>query len=308
MYGSKRSGQANARDAQRDRAAKTPGYRFGRFAGVGAMALLATVVITGCSVADWERAGLVEPVTEEANIVENFWVGSWIAAMAVGILVWGLMIFAFIAYRRRTNDEVPRQIRYNMPIETLWTIAPLIMVIGIFYFAARDEAELMDVSNDEQQTVNVVAFRWSWTFNYVTENVYSTGQPGYLPNSPQGSARQAVPPDEGSAAPTLVLPVNQKVKFELTSPDVIHSFWVPNFLFKLDVVPGRTNVFEATPNKIGTYSGKCAELCGVDHSRMLFQLKVVSQEDFDAHIEELRKKGLTGQLLTGRTTDQAQKV
>jgi cytochrome c oxidase subunit 2 len=94
----------------------------------------------------------------------------------------------------------------------------------------------------------------------------------------------------------------------LTSPDVIHSFWVPNFLFKLDVVPGRTNVFEATPNRIGTYAGKCAELCGVDHSRMLFQVKVVSQEDFDAHIEDLRKKGLTGQLLTGRTTDQAQKV
>ena len=272
------------------------------------MGLLGAISLAGCSMADWSRAGMPEPVTEQAPITLSFWVGSWIAAMAVGILVWGLMFWAFFAYRRRKNSEVPVQTRYHMPIEALWTIAPLIMVIGIFYFAARDEAELTNVSNTQQQTVNVVGFRWSWTFNYVNENTYDVGQPAYPANAEQGSGRSAVPPDEGSAVPTLWLPVNEKVKFELTSPDVIHSFWVPNFLFKLDVVPGRTNVFEATPNQIGTYAGKCAELCGVDHSRMLFQVKVVSQQDFDAHMEDLRKRGQSGQLQTGRTTDRAQAV
>lgn len=298
------------RDAKRD--SGTPGFKFGRRAGVAAMGLVGAVALAGCSttaIDDWKRAGLPEPVTEQGPIVESFWVGSWIAAMIVGVLVWGLMFWAFIAYRRRKNAEIPVQTRYHMPIEALWTIAPLIMVMGIFYFAARDEAELTNVSNTEQQTINVVGFRWSWTFNYVNEDTYDVGEPAYPPNATQGEApRQPVPPDNESAVPTLWLPVNEKVKFELTSPDVIHSFWVPNFLFKLDVVPGRTNVFEATPNKIGTYAGKCAELCGVDHSRMLFQVKVVTQAEFDAHMEELRKRGQSGQLDTGRTTDRAQAV
>lgn len=282
--------------------------RYGRRAGVAAIGLVAAVSLTGCSMADWERAGLLEPVTDDGETILGFWQGSWIAAILVGILVWGLMFWAFFAYRRRKSTDVPRQIKYNMPIETLWTIAPLIMIIGVFYFAAKDEAQITDVSDDSAQTINVVAYRWSWTFNYTTENTYETGQPAYAPNAPQGSADSAVPPDQASAVPTLWLPVNQKVTFELTSPDVIHSFWVTNFLFKLDVVPGRTNVFQTTPNQIGTYAGKCAELCGVDHSRMLFQVKVVTGEEFQQHMQDLRDKGLSGQLLTGRTSDQAQDV
>ena len=145
------------RDAQRD--SGTPGFKFGRRAGVAAMGLLGAISLAGCSMADWSRAGMPEPVTEQAPITLSFWVGSWIAAMVVGILVWGLMFLAFFAYRRRKNSEVPVQTRYHMPIEALWTIAPLIMVVGIFYFAARDEAELTNVSNTQQQTVNVVGFR-----------------------------------------------------------------------------------------------------------------------------------------------------
>lgn len=284
------------------------GSRFGRYAGVAAMALLGSVVVSGCTAEDWSRGGMPEPVTEEAPIILDFWVGSWIAALAVGVLVWGLMIWAFIAYRRRTEGEIPRQTRYHLPIEMLWTIAPLIMVIGIFYYAATDEAEINNISNDQDQTINVVGFRWSWTFNYVTENAYDVGQPDYPRNAVQGDADQAVPQDEDSGIPTLYLPVNQKVRFELTSPDVIHSFWVPNFLYKLDVVPGRTNQFEVTPNKLGTFAGKCAELCGVDHSRMLFNVKVVTLEEFQAHMADLKQRGQSGLLLTGRTTDQAQGV
>lgn len=298
------------RDAKRE--SGTRGFKLSRRAGLAGVALVAAATLVGCSeqaAEDWKRGGMPEPVTEQAPIVLDFWVGSWIAALAVGVLVWGLMFWAFIVYRRRRNSDVPRQTRYHMPIEALWTIAPLIMVIGIFYYAATDEAELTAVSDTQEQTVNVVGYRWSWTFNYVDENTYDIGEPAYPPNAEQGEApRQPVPPDNESAVPTLWLPVNQKVKFVLTSPDVIHSFWVPQFLFKLDVVPGRTNVFEATPNKLGTFAGKCAELCGVDHSRMLFQVKVVTEEEFNAHMEDLRKRGQSGQLDTGRTTDRAQDV
>jgi cytochrome c oxidase subunit 2 len=221
-----------------------------------------------------------EPATEEAPLILQLWQGSWIVAGFVTLLVYGLIALAIILYRRRRGDEIPPQTRYNIPIEVLYTVVPLIIVFGLFYFTARDQTEIMELTDDFDHSVNVVAYRWSWGFNYMEEDTYDVGTP--------------------AVAPVLYLPVNEKVRFELTSPDVIHSFWVPDFLFKMDVVPGRINKFELTPNKLGEFPGRCAELCGVDHSRMLFSVKVVSRPEFDQHMQNLRDRGYSGLLDTGR--------
>jgi cytochrome c oxidase subunit 2 len=94
--------------------------------------------------------------------------------------------------------------------------------------------------------------------------------------------------------PTLYLPVGESVRFELSSPDVIHSFWVPAFSYKLDVVPGRDNAFTMTPEREGTYAGKCAELCGTYHSRMLFNVEVVTAEEYADRLAELEEQGNVG--------------
>jgi cytochrome c oxidase subunit II len=251
--------------------------------GLTTVALLST----GCTANEAFFFDMPEPASKEAPIMLNLWNGSWIAAWAVGIVTWGLMLWAIIAYRRRHRDEIPKQTKYNIPLEILYTVVPLIMILGLFWFTARDQAEILTVSNDQDQTVNVVGFRWSWAFNYLDEDVYDVG----LPYTEEGGT---------AALPTLVLPVDEKVRFELTSPDVIHSFWVPNWLFKMDVIPGKTNVFELTPDRVGLFPGKCAELCGTDHARMLFNVQVVERPEFEAHIESLRAKGQTGQLESGR--------
>lgn len=246
---------------------------------------IAALVLSGCSASEVAFVGLPDPTTEEGAITASFWEGSWIAAWAVGIFVWGLMIWAFIAYRRRrASDPLPEQTRYNIPIEALYTVAPLIMVFGIFAFAIRDQAELTNLTDDYDRTVQVVGFRWSWTFNYVDDDAFDIGTPQEFP--------------------TLWLPVDEKVRFELNSPDVVHSFWVPTWLFKMDVVPGQLNQFEVTPNEVGEFAGKCAELCGTDHSRMLFNVKVVTREEYDAHIEELKANGQEGQLETPRVNEE----
>ncbi len=261
--------------------------RFRRTAiGIG-LALLGSVALAGCTANEAFFFDLPEPATVEGPMIVNLWNGSWIAAWAVGALTWGLMLWAAIAYRRRRRAGVPEQTRYNLPIELLYTIVPLIMILGLFWFTARDQTELLTVRNDEDLTVNVVGFRWSWGFNYLDQDVYAVGTPDELP--------------------TLVLPAGQRVRFELTSPDVIHSFWVPAFLFKMDVIPGKTNVFELTPDKVGFYPGKCAELCGTEHARMLFNVEVVEPAEFDAFVESLRAKGQTGLLETGRSTDEGQR-
>lgn len=248
----------------------------------GAMSITA-VALAGCSQADvdtWARLGMPEPATEEAPLILQLWQGSWIVAGFVAAIVWGLIAIAIVLYRRRRGDEIPRQTRYNIPIEVLYTVVPLIIVFGLFYFTARDQAEIIKLTDDYDHAVNVVGFRWSWGFNYLDEETFDVGTP--------------------AVAPVLYLPIDEKVRFELTSPDVIHSFWVPDFLFKMDVVPGRINQFELTPNKLGTFPGRCAELCGVDHSRMLFTVEVVSRAEFDQQMQKLRDRGNVGSLDTDR--------
>jgi cytochrome c oxidase subunit 2 len=257
-----------------------------RAAAIGLGALAITLTASGCTANEAFFMNLPDPATKEGAITQNLWQGSWIAAWGVGIVTWGLMIWAFIAYRRRHKDDVPEQTKYNVPIEILYTIVPLIMILGLFWFTAKDQSEILAVSNDQDQTVNVVAYRWNWGFNYLDSDAYAVG----TPNAPA----------------VLVLPVNEKIRFELTSPDVIHSFWVPAFLFKMDVIPGKTNVFELTPDKVGTYDGKCAELCGVDHSRMLFTVKVVERAEYDAYIAELKARGQSGMLNTGQSNNDGQ--
>ncbi|MER7734343.1 cytochrome c oxidase subunit II [Streptomyces erythrochromogenes] len=296
-------------------------------------ALTAGVVLataTGCSYTwkDFPRLGMPTPVTEEAPRILSLWQGSWAAALITGILVWGLIIWSVIFHRRsRTKVEVPPQTRYNMPIEALYTVVPLIIVSVLFYFTARDESKLLALTPKPPHTINVIGFQWSWGFNYI-ENVdgdAATPKAGAVPKElasipdrftkdfpagAEGVYEKGVPsdrnPQTGNPGPTLVLPKGEKVRFILSSNDVIHSFWVVPFLFKQDVIPGHTNVFEVVPSQEGTFMGKCAELCGVDHSRMLFNVKVVSPEKYQEYLKDLAEKGQTGFLPAGiQQTDPA---
>ncbi|OEJ27226.1 cytochrome c oxidase subunit II [Streptomyces agglomeratus] len=276
---------------------------------------------SGCSYTweDFPRLGMPTPVTEEAPIILSLWQGSWAAALVTGVLVWGLILWSVFFHRRsRTKVEVPPQTRYNMPIEALYTVVPLIIVSVLFYFTARDESKLLALEDKPAHTVNVVGFQWSWGFNYV-ENVDGDAATGtklpkqlnaipkrYVDEFPAGAEgvyAVGTPgernPQNGNPGPTLWLPKGEKVRFVLTSRDVIHSFWVVPFLMKLDVIPGHTNAFEVTPTREGTFRGKCAELCGVDHSRMLFNVKVVSPERYQQHLKELAEKGQTGYIPSG---------
>jgi cytochrome c oxidase subunit II len=196
-------------------------------------------------------------------------------------------------------------------------VVPLIIVSVLFYFTARDESKLLDTSKKPDLTVNVVGFQWSWGFNYVEDVDGNTATPVgvpeelsqipanklVMPPGAEGVYDVGTPasknPDTGNPGPTLWLPKGESVRFVPTSRDVIHSFWVVPFLMKMDVIPGHTNSFQVTPNKEGTFLGKCAELCGVDHSRMLFNVKVVSPERYEAHLKQLAAQGQTGYVPAG---------
>jgi cytochrome c oxidase subunit 2 len=246
------------------------------------------LLLTGCSAAakrGWEPG--TSTTTNQTGKITELWIGSWIAALSVGALVWILVIWCVIAYRRRREDTgMPVQTRYHIPLEILYTVVPIMMVGVLFYFTAKDQAAIADTSKKPDITIGVIGKQWAWDFNYKDAQVYETGVQGQLNGKPGVEA----------TLPTLYLPVGKRVEFDITSNDVIHSFWVPAFLYKMDAIPGLENKFQIIPGEIGDYKGKCSELCGEYHSEMLFNVKVVSQADFDKHMQDLRAKGQTGQL------------
>jgi cytochrome c oxidase subunit 2 len=233
--------------------------------------LLAAMLLplAGCSWNnDFTRMGFPNPITKQGAVTLSLWQGSWVAGLLVGAVVWGMIIWAVIFHRRR-GDKLPPQVRYNMPIEILYTVVPFVLIAVLFYYTAKDENTIDALPAHPAVTVNVTGFQWSWEFQYpdlhVTTDGYMWGQ---------------------GPLPLLEIPVNETVQFNLSSPDVIHAFWVPEFLFKRDVIPGHPNHFQITATKTGTYTGHCSELCGLYHSRMLFTLKIVTQDQFKAWIAQ----------------------
>jgi len=257
---------------------------------LGALAAVA-LLTAGCS-AEAVSTGWMPSTpttTDNTGTVISLWNGSWIAALATGVLVWGLIIWCVVAYRRKKDDVgLPAQLRYNVPLEMLYTVVPLMMVGVLFYYTHRDQTDIETITpaGERDLEINVVGKQWAWDFNYTTDDVYETSTQVALDN--QGNPVTEIP--------TLYLPVDRTVTFELTARDVIHSFWVPGFLYKKDMIPGRTNYMELTPQETGVFEGKCAELCGQYHSEMLFRVAVVSQEDYDEQMQLLRDAGQTGAL------------
>lgn len=268
----------------------TPRRKGRRALTLAAISAASATVLAGCANEASPKRGWLPAEPGTTNLTEpitNIWVGAWIAALFIGALVWGLLIWCVIVYRKRKDDnELPVQIRYHLPLELLYTFVPLVMVGVLFFYTVQVQDEITDVSDTPDVNIEVYAKQWAWDFNYTDENVWDTGDMADLDGT--------MAPAED--LPTLYLPVNKRVEFTLTSRDVIHSFWVPAFLTKLDMFPQETRTLQIVPEKEGTYLGKCAELCGEFHAYMLFNVKVVSEEEYNDHIQSLRDAGREGQL------------
>jgi cytochrome c oxidase subunit 2 len=257
--------------------------RGSRLARLAALGLLGVATLTGCSMPNNEfwRFGWPEGITEQSTAMRELWTGSVIAALIVGILVWGLIFWSVVRHRKK-GDELPKQTAYNLPLEIVYTILPFVIIAGLFFYTVVVQNEVQERSENPDETIAVNAFKWNWQFEYP-----GTEGPDGAPVSTTGSSEEI---------PILVLPTDRTIRFEVQSADVIHSFWVPEFLFKLDVIPGnengRDNVFEVTVQEEGAYVGRCAELCGTYHAFMNFEVRAVSGADYDAYLEA-RADGLT---------------
>jgi cytochrome c oxidase subunit 2 len=275
-----------------------PSKRSLRWAAIP-VGIAAAVALAGCSPTELHGflPGFVEDgtaATNQTDRVASLWVNSWIVLLAVGVITWALMGWAAIAYRRRKGQTgLPVQMRYNMPIEIFYTVIPLILVMGMFFFTARDQAEIETQWEEPDVEITAIGKQWAFDFMYA-------GEDDDLSDAVWTMGVQAQPDAEGNVdkeeLPTLVLPVDQKVHISLQSRDVIHSFWIIDFLYKKDMYIGKDNSWSFIPTRVGEYKGKCAELCGEYHSMMLFNVKVVEQDEYDAYLNDLKDQGNTGDI------------
>ena len=223
--------------------------------------LLASVLLGSCSL------GAPDPASEEGEQIQDLYRWFASAAVGVGVFVIALLVYVVVRFRRRDDDEIPGQKPYNIPIELLYTFTPLVIVGVLFAFSVATQLEVDDTDDDPDLEVEVVGFQWQWQFRYPESGLVVTGTP-----------------DRG--VPELVLPEGRTTRIDLLTADVIHSFWVPRFFTKRDMIPGVDNQIDVTPTEVGTYEGVCAEFCGIDHVRMRFTLRVLPAEEFDAWLEE----------------------
>ena len=231
------------------------------------LAIVAGAIAYALVAFDLPNFGLPESASEEGDSIAELWRGFFLAAAAVGALVWGLLVYCLLRFRRRKGDDsIPRQTRYNVPFEILYTAAPIVTVAVLFGFSVAAEERVTSTDDTADVNVEVIGFQWSWQFNYPDDGIRITGEP--------------------TAPPELVLPVDQVVHLRLVANDVNHSFWVPDFLSKRDLIPGVDNEIQITPTRTGTFEGRCAEFCGLDHWRMAFTVRVVDADTYEDWVRD----------------------
>ena len=245
----------------------TPGGVRRVLAGVG-VAGAAAAVASSC--AGVPRFGIPDPVTEDGDRILSLWQGSVLAALAVGALVWALLGWSVLRYRR-TRQDLPSQKAHNVPIEIAYTLTPVLIVAVLFGFTVFTQEKVTQVAANPDVVVEVVGYQWQWQFRYPDEGVVVTGSP----EDPR---------------PTMVLPVGATVRFKLRTADVIHSFWVPRFLKKQDMTPGVDSEMDVVVEDPGVFPGRCAEFCGLDHARMDFRVEAVSPEAYRAWLDKERRR------------------
>ncbi|MHA2789388.1 aa3-type cytochrome oxidase subunit II [Corynebacterium sp. S7] len=307
---------------------------FARKLGVVGAIALGGLALAGCEVAPPEALsnvldmGWPDPVTPEGQGMYNFWVWIWLAAWTIGIIMWSIFLVAIFRWNRKRKErlgegEFPKQLQYNIPLELVLTITPIVIVMVIFFFTVQTQQKVIANDKNPQVVVDVTGFQWNWKFGYanVDGNFTANGQPYEGSDAERQAAADATRYDDpelknanpihgqskgdqsylnfnqietlGSTeeVPVLVLPTNTPIEFRLASGDVSHSFWVPEFLFKRDVyshpeVNQQERSFQISSiDEEGAFVGRCAEMCGTYHAMMNFEVRAVSPEAFSQYMQ-----------------------
>lgn len=232
---------------------------------------------------------------------------TWVCVI-IGVIVYGVMIYSLILHRKSRGAKAA-SFHENTTIELLWTAIPIVILVLMAIPSTRVLKEIYDASESDID-IRVTGYQWRWQYTYLDDSgeevsffsSLSTPQ-AQIDNLEEKGENYLLEVDE-----PMVIPVNKKVRFLLTSADVIHSWWVPEFAVKKDAVPGFTTESWVNVQEIGTYRGQCTELCGQDHGFMPVVVEVVEQAEFDAWYAQKQEEAAAIAELTSQDWTQEQLI
>lgn len=242
------------------------------------------VVLGGCKLPTFYT---YRGVTKQEHDSFLLYSGTVIAAIVVGVIVGALILWSVFRYRRR-SDELPRQFQYHIPLEIFYTVVPIIIVLVLFAFTVKTENTVDAVAARPAVSVKITAFQWGWKFDYVDQHRYVIGIRTEDPD-PIGlggrTCTASAPTPNDCLGPGLVMPIGQAVDISLVSNDVVHSFYVPQFLFSRMALPGVDNRFTFTVDRGGIFRAQCNNICGLYHSQMFFHVVALPPAQFAAWVK-----------------------
>jgi len=252
----------------------------------GLIAILAVVVV----VASLTVLQLPDPVTEQARRTNNLYQVTLAISMIVFFGVTAGIIWAVFRYRR-TGPELPEQVHGNNALEVGWTLVPVLILIGLFIpsfilvLDLKTPPAQAELASGNVLVVEAIGHQWWWEFDYPAE----------------GIKVQPTPPNyDNFAPPTMVIPVGQTILVKVRSTDVVHSFYAPNLLYKIQAIPGNVNEFHFKVEKPGSFSGQCYQFCGLRHSDMRFVIEAVEPAAYQRWVaEQKQKQGQSGAVPAG---------
>src|SRR6478672_10256098 len=254
----------------------------------GVALLLVLALVSGAGARIVESLFPPVAVTEQGAHIRDLYTFVFLIAAIIFFIVEGLIVYTVLRYRRKPGDDsLPAQTHGNAIAELVWTVVPTI-IVAVLFVVSWQTLNVVDTKTTQPDLkIRAVAGQFQWQFDYMP-STYTTVKDanGNIPRAPDPLFSQFVPTGADGG---LVVPTGRTVQLYLTSPDVIHAFYVPQFLFKRDVVPGQVNRFEFTVDAGDagqTFRGQCAELCGIGHQAMHFDVVAVTDADYDAWIKK----------------------
>ena len=266
------------------------GKRWARRAGMVAALGALAVLLAACSDFNIRTAVPPDAASVQGQASRNLYDIVFVIGVAIFVLVEGLILFAVVRYRRRKgDDELPPQIHGNNRLEIVWTAIPIAIVLGLFVLSWNTLNTVDAHTPTPAIRIGVVAYQWQWEFVYAPEGVNWQDC-----NAPANKGKcvtvVGTPPANGDRAnwtpPTMHVPVNETVELDLHSLDVIHSFYVPAFLYQRDITPRKDQVIQFTADRVGIYRGQCTQFCGLYHQFMEFQVQVQPEADYAAWLQQ----------------------
>jgi cytochrome c oxidase subunit 2 len=259
--------------------------------GLQAAAISLFSLLASAAHADWNGLNMTEGVTILSKKIyalhmEILWV-----CVALAVVVFGVMIYSLIRFRKSQGAVPDTTLVHSTRVEIVWTIIPIMILIGIAVPIAKTLIEIEDMGHVDVN-IKVTGYQWKWEYEYLGQNVsfFSTLKRDSDKARQLGSGinPKDVPNYLLEVDNHLVIPANTKIRFLLTAQDVIHAWWVPAFGMKKDAIPGYVNEIwvQVDADKLGTYRGQCAELCGRDHGFMPIVVDVKSPAEYDKWLRE----------------------